>query len=215
MAAEAVGEGPDGQEDEGEVPASRAPLAARRHCARPCLAGVRARRSARAPARQLHDQPLRRPAGGSGRIDLDVVIDQAELPTFTERQRIDTDGDGSVSDEELDAERLVACGRLAGSLHLTVDGKAVALTAFAAGMSMPPGAAGLSTMRTVCEYSAPSRLGAAARPSPSRTGRSPSGSVGARSASRATARRCPMACRSRPTASARRQTSRWTSGADD
>jgi nickel/cobalt transporter (NicO) family protein len=89
------------------------------------------------------------------RIELDVVIDQAELPTFTERQRIDTDGDGTVSDEELAAERLVACGRLAGSLHVTVDGKAVPLTAFAAGMSMPPGAAGLSTMRTVCEYTAP------------------------------------------------------------
>ena len=92
---------------------------------------------------------------GPDRIDLDVVIDQAELPTFTERQRIDTDGDGSVSDDELDAERLVACGRLAGSLHLTVDGRAIALTAFAAGLSMPPGAAGLSTMRTVCEFTAP------------------------------------------------------------
>jgi hypothetical protein len=65
---------------------------------------------------------------GPERIDLDVVIDQAELPTFTERQRIDTDADGSVSDDELDAERLLACGRLAGSLDLTVDGKAVALS---------------------------------------------------------------------------------------
>ena len=31
------------------------------------------------------------------KVDLDVVIDQAEIPTFTERQRIDTDGDGQVS----------------------------------------------------------------------------------------------------------------------
>jgi nickel/cobalt transporter (NicO) family protein len=88
-------------------------------------------------------------------IGLDVVIDEAELPTFTERQRLDTDGDGSVSDEEIEAERLVACARLAGSLHLTVDGTVEPLVAFAAGIAMPPGAAGLSTMRTVCEYTAP------------------------------------------------------------
>jgi nickel/cobalt exporter len=88
-------------------------------------------------------------------ISLDIVLDEAELPTFTERQRLDTDGDGSVSDDEIEAERLVACDRLAASLHLTVDGKAAPLAAFAAGISMPPGAAGLSTMRTVCEYTAP------------------------------------------------------------
>ena len=96
---------------------------------------------------------------GPERIDLDVVIDQAELPTFTERQRIDSDGDGSVSDDELEAERLAACGRLAGSLSLTVDGKVATLTAFAAGISLPPGAAGLSTLRTVCEYTAPIAAG--------------------------------------------------------
>jgi hypothetical protein len=33
-------------------------------------------------------------------VDLDIVIDMAEIPTFQERQAIDTDGDGSVSDEE-------------------------------------------------------------------------------------------------------------------
>ncbi len=88
-------------------------------------------------------------------ISLDIVIDEAELPTFTERQRLDTDGDGSVSDDEIEAERLVACARLSGSLHLTVDGTVEPLVAFAAGISMPPGAAGLSTMRTVCEYTAP------------------------------------------------------------
>jgi nickel/cobalt exporter len=38
---------------------------------------------------------------------------------------------------------------------LTVDGAAETLVPFAAGISMPPGAAGLSTMRTVCEYTAP------------------------------------------------------------
>src|SRR5439155_14765581 len=89
------------------------------------------------------------------RVDLDVVIDQAEIPTFTERQRIDTDGDGQVSGSEAEAERQVACDRLAPSLTLTADGRPLALTVQAVGLSFPPGAGGLSTMRLVCEYAAP------------------------------------------------------------
>ena len=90
----------------------------------------------------------------SDRIDLDVVIDEAEIPTFSERQRIDTDGSGTVSDAETDAERRMQCGRLATSLDLEVDGAKLPLVVEAAGLSFPPGAAGLATMRVVCEYSA-------------------------------------------------------------
>ncbi len=93
------------------------------------------------------------------RVALDVVVDQAEIPTFTERQRIDTDGDGQVSDAETEAERQVACTRLASSLTLVVDDTTLALSVEAAGLSFPQGAGGLSTMRLVCEY-------AAALPSP-------------------------------------------------
>ncbi|MBI3750143.1 MAG: hypothetical protein HY263_00585 [Chloroflexi bacterium] len=88
------------------------------------------------------------------RIDVDLVIDEAEIPTFQERQRIDADGDGSVSAAELEAERLAACPRLLPSLQLTVDGTRLALRADAAGLAFLPGAGGLSTMRVVCELSA-------------------------------------------------------------
>ena len=54
------------------------------------------------------------------RVVLDVVVDQAEIPTFQEKLRIDTDGDGSVSDAETEAERVAACPVLAGSLTLNV-----------------------------------------------------------------------------------------------
>ena len=40
------------------------------------------------------------------RILLDVVIDQAEIPTFQARLDFDTDGDGEVSDDETDAGRV-------------------------------------------------------------------------------------------------------------
>ena len=85
-------------------------------------------------------------------IHLDVVIDEAEIPTFTERQRIDTDGDGQVSDAEAEAERLQACARLAPELKLTVGGSPMSLAVVAAGLSFPEGAGGLSTMRLVCEF---------------------------------------------------------------
>ena len=94
---------------------------------------------------------------GTDRIALDVVIDRAEIPTFTERQRIDTDGDGQVSDAESEAERQIACTGLAGSLSLAVAGSPLNLTVEAAGLSFPEGAGGLSTMRLVCEYAAPLR----------------------------------------------------------
>jgi nickel/cobalt exporter len=89
------------------------------------------------------------------RISLDVVIDRAEIPTFTERQRIDTDGDGQVSDLETEAERQVACTSLASSLSLDVAGRPLSLSVEAAGLTFPQGAGGLSTMRLVCEYAAP------------------------------------------------------------
>jgi ABC-type nickel/cobalt efflux system permease component RcnA len=88
------------------------------------------------------------------RVALDVVIDSAEIPTVMARQRIDANGDGTVSDQEIEAERQVACLRLAPALDLTVAGTRLPLTVEAAGLSFPPGAAGLETMRLVCEYGA-------------------------------------------------------------
>ena len=91
---------------------------------------------------------------GPSAVDLDVVIDQAEIPTFQERQRIDTNRDGTVDAAETEAERQTACGALARQLSLTVDGGAIPLEVTDAGLSFPAGAGGLSTMRLVCEYRA-------------------------------------------------------------
>jgi ABC-type nickel/cobalt efflux system permease component RcnA len=91
---------------------------------------------------------------GTDRVSLDVVIDRAEIPAFQERQRLDTDGDGTVSAAEIEAERQVACGTLASQLSLSVGGQAVPLVVQEAGISFPPGAGGLVTMRLVCEYTA-------------------------------------------------------------
>ena len=91
---------------------------------------------------------------GANSVLVDVVIDQAEIPTFQESTRIDANGDGRLTAQEIEAERLAACPRLAGDLSLTVAGATLALEPVAAGLSFPLGASGAATMRLVCEYAA-------------------------------------------------------------
>ena len=88
------------------------------------------------------------------RILLDVVIDQAEIPTFQARLAFDTDDDGEVSDAEADAGRQTVCESLRGEMTLTVEGTSPAIVLDEAGLTFPAGAGGLSTMRVVCGFSA-------------------------------------------------------------
>ncbi len=88
----------------------------------------------------------------SDRILLDVVIDHAEIPTFQARLDLDTDGDGELSDPEIDDGRKVLCEGLRSSLDVQVNGVAAPLTLSEAGLAFPPGAGGLSTMRGVCGF---------------------------------------------------------------
>jgi ABC-type nickel/cobalt efflux system permease component RcnA len=89
------------------------------------------------------------------RVLLDIVIDQAEIPTFQARLDFDLDGDATLSDEEIDAGRVTACDALAPSLSLTAGGMPVALHLAKAGLSFPLGVGGLATMRQVCTFEAP------------------------------------------------------------
>jgi ABC-type nickel/cobalt efflux system permease component RcnA len=87
-------------------------------------------------------------------IDLDVVIDMAEIPAFQERQRIDTDGDGEVADAETAAAASDSCTRQAASLAVAVGGSEIPLAASASTISFPAGLGGLSTMRLECRFHA-------------------------------------------------------------
>ncbi|HET7702215.1 MAG TPA: hypothetical protein VFK35_02370 [Candidatus Limnocylindrales bacterium] len=88
------------------------------------------------------------------RVELDLVIDMAEIPTFQERQAMDADEDGSVSDEEAAAWAGSACAALTGKLRLALDGVPLVAARGASTVSFPPGAGGLSTLRLECAIGA-------------------------------------------------------------
>jgi nickel/cobalt transporter (NicO) family protein len=85
-------------------------------------------------------------------VRLEIVIDMAEIPTFQERQHMDIDGDGTVSDAEAAAARGPACDEQATKLRLSVGGSPAAVRAASAAISFPAGLGGLSTMRLECAY---------------------------------------------------------------
>jgi nickel/cobalt transporter (NicO) family protein len=85
-------------------------------------------------------------------IRLDVVIDMAEIPTFQERQRIDIDGDGTVSDAEAVAAEAPACDAQESRLRLLVGDEPATPERTAAAITFPAGLGGLSTMRIECTF---------------------------------------------------------------
>jgi nickel/cobalt transporter (NicO) family protein len=106
---------------------------------------------------------------GRDRIDLDVVIDEAEIPAFQTRQGMDADTDGEVSDGELAAGAEAGCREVAGGLQLTVDGSPVAIASISASLDFPRGSTGLSTARFECGFSASlAAIGAVADAGPTR-----------------------------------------------
>ena len=88
------------------------------------------------------------------RVLLDVVIDEAEIPTFQVTQRLDTDGDGRLSETEAAGEPLAGCNDVGSALRLSVGGAAAPLMLAAAGVTFPEGNGGLQTMRLVCQLEA-------------------------------------------------------------
>nr|MBA2381120.1 hypothetical protein [Chloroflexota bacterium] len=89
------------------------------------------------------------------RIDLDVIIDMAEIPTFQERQKMDGDGDGSIADDEASSWAAGACSGLIKHFILEQDNVSLATVSGASAIAFPAGAGGLSTLRLECAYTIP------------------------------------------------------------
>ncbi len=77
------------------------------------------------------------------------VLDLAEIPTFQEKQLMDADRDGSVSDAEQSAYLATLLPRLQSNLHLAVNGTETPLTSDPQSVTLEllPGQGGLQVMR--------------------------------------------------------------------
>jgi nickel/cobalt exporter len=90
-----------------------------------------------------------------GRLTVDYVLDLAEIPTFQERSRVDRDGDGRVSADELSAWAEETARRLAGGLRAEVDGRPLAFSVRSARAELLPGQGGLFVLRLEATIVAP------------------------------------------------------------
>ncbi len=100
---------------------------------------------------------------GLNRVNVRYVVDMAELATFPEIQAADMDYNGTLSDAETKAylERIVP--QFLASLQLTADGQNVALRATGQKLTLPPGAANLTTMRIELDCEGTVAINAATR----------------------------------------------------
>jgi ABC-type nickel/cobalt efflux system permease component RcnA len=87
-------------------------------------------------------------------VVVDYAVDMAEIPTVQEEGRLDPNGDGSRSGEELETYRTATCGDLRTRLQLRIDGTVAPLTLRSSELSLPVGQAGLSTLRLRCVFDA-------------------------------------------------------------
>ena len=87
----------------------------------------------------------------SSGIALEYVTDMAEIPAFAALQAMDRDHDGSASATERSAFADATCQSVASAISLQVDSVTIPLrSAPEPGLSFPPGAGGLETLRLVC-----------------------------------------------------------------
>src|SRR3954462_8529626 len=84
----------------------------------------------------------------TGGIDVDYVVDMAEIPAFEEKQSIDANGDGRLDQPETVAYVDNTCERLADGVTVAVADAPVPIRPAGTGtITFPPSAGGLSTRR--------------------------------------------------------------------
>ncbi|HQR34367.1 MAG TPA: sulfite exporter TauE/SafE family protein [Blastocatellia bacterium] len=86
---------------------------------------------------------------GTDRAKLRYVVDLAEVPSFQEAQKADTDQNGSLSESELAVYLDSVTQGYVNGLKLAADGKPVELKLVEKHIGQAPGAAGLMTLRMV------------------------------------------------------------------
>jgi len=84
------------------------------------------------------------------RIENTAVVDTAEIPTISQRNAVDSDGDDTVTADERSAFASDQCDEVAAELRIEVDGTPLSWSVASADFTYRPGAAGLETSRLEC-----------------------------------------------------------------
>jgi nickel/cobalt exporter len=90
------------------------------------------------------------------RVEVHYILDQAEIPTFQDVQRFDSDGDGEIAAAERRSFLGQKLTEIAPQLELSVDGRRLPLGApRRASLAFPPGQGGLAVTRVEVDFRAP------------------------------------------------------------
>ncbi|MFI5496636.1 nickel/cobalt transporter [Actinoplanes sp. NPDC051859] len=95
---------------------------------------------------------------GTSGIDVDFILDLAELPAYQTTADIDTDRDTVTSTAERDAYAARTCTEAAAAATLTVNDRTQSMTARTVALTFPPGSGGLATLRLHCLLHADARI---------------------------------------------------------
>ncbi|MEZ4409806.1 MAG: hypothetical protein R3A52_25530 [Polyangiales bacterium] len=88
-------------------------------------------------------------------VEVDYLLDLAELPAYAEIETLDADHDERVTPAERDRYLDGLVPRITAAITLTVAGQRLALTPRLRAIEAPPGQNGLSTLRLILEFRAP------------------------------------------------------------
>jgi nickel/cobalt transporter (NicO) family protein len=81
-----------------------------------------------------------------------LIIDMAEIPTFQEKELIDSSVDGDISQSEGSSYAEETCGHHRDQIDMSRDGVRLDLHSDGASFELLPGAAGLEILRLTCTY---------------------------------------------------------------
>lgn len=84
-------------------------------------------------------------------VEVDYLVDFAEIPAYAEIDRLDGDRDGAVTPQERDRYVALFLQQLLPGLDVQVDGTRLSLRRVGHGMEAPVGQNGLSTLRVAIE----------------------------------------------------------------
>jgi nickel/cobalt exporter len=89
------------------------------------------------------------------RLEVEYVLDLAEVPTFRAKRVIDADGDGNISTTEGAAWTRRTARELAAGLKLSVSGRSTRVELVSDSMRLLPGQGGLEVLRLEATFAAP------------------------------------------------------------